>query len=117
MDHLIRDRRTALRVLVIASALLSEGLVLVDVRGPVRGIVVAWFVTVCPGLALVLVMGLSDRLMQVILSIALSLSLALAVATAMVLLGMWSPLGGLSVLVIITVLAGLLGPMRSVIPR
>ncbi len=97
---------------MIASAVAAEALVLVDANGPIRGLVVGWFLVVCPGLSVILAAGIGDRLMTVILSIAISLALALSLATAMVLLGTWSPLAELTVLAAGTVIVASVGASR-----
>jgi hypothetical protein len=75
---------------------------------PGRVIVVFWFFLTCPGLAVIGLLGVRDRLIEVTLAVALSIALDIAVALTMVLAGIWSPTGGLAVLIGISLLGAAL---------
>jgi uncharacterized membrane protein len=71
---------------------------------PVRGILVLWFFLICPGLALVGLVGIRDRLAEAVLAVALSLALGTGVAVVMGLTDTWSPDAGLAILLGISLL-------------
>jgi uncharacterized membrane protein len=80
---------------------LASTLVLVDVHSPVRSVLVAAFVLVCPGLALVRLLRLEEPLFELTLGIALSLALAGLVSVALLYAHAWSPGKGLAILAVI----------------
>ena len=71
---------------------------------PVRSIFVFWFFLICPGLAIVGVLDIQDRLAEAVVAIGLSLALDTGVAIVMVLARIWSPDAGLGVLIGISLL-------------
>jgi hypothetical protein len=73
-------------------------LVLVDFHSPVRSALVAAFVFLCPGLALVRLLRLEEPLFELTLGIALSLALAGLVSVALLYAHAWSPGKGLAIL-------------------
>lgn len=91
--------------LSVACCLATLGLVLLHVHSPVRALVVACFVLVCPGLSLVRLIGLEDRTEQIVLGIALSLAAATVAALAMVYAHLWSPTLGVLMLAVVTLVA------------
>jgi hypothetical protein len=66
---------------------------------PLRVIVVFWFFLVCPGLAIVGLLDIRDRLDEALVAIGLSVALDTGVALVMVLAKIWSPDAGLAVLI------------------
>jgi nucleoside recognition membrane protein YjiH len=66
---------------------------------PVRPALVLWFFLICPGMAVVRLLGLKDHLTELTLAVALSIALDLIVAETMVLSNLWSPGGALWTLV------------------
>jgi hypothetical protein len=91
-----------------------------DVQGPLRFVVAFWFLLVCPGMALVPLMRLRDRIAEWTLAIALSLALDALVAGAMVFFGAWSPERGLIILVAVSLIGALLqvvSAQRRPVPR
>ena len=77
--------------LIAASALAALAVTYAGATGPVRPLVALWFLAVCPGMALVRLLGLRDLLAELVLAVAVSLSLETIVATALVYAGSWSP--------------------------
>jgi hypothetical protein len=75
---------------------------------PARTTITFWFFLSCPGLALVGMIGIRDRLAEAMLAIALSVALDTAVALVMVLARVWSPDAGLAVLIGISLLGSAL---------
>jgi hypothetical protein len=90
---------------IAASALATLGVTYAGVGAPLRPLVALWFLAVCPGMALVRLLGLQDLLSEVVLAIAVSLSLETIVALIMIYTGAWSPQRSLDIIVGIT-LAG-----------
>jgi hypothetical protein len=88
--------------IVAASAVLACVVVLTDAPTALRAVVVAWFTLAGPGGAVVPLLGLSDRMAQIMLCLAVSLALDLGVACALVYAGAWSPAAGIVVLAAFT---------------
>jgi hypothetical protein len=78
-------------------------LVLVDVQSPARSGLVAAFLFLCPGLALVRLLRLEEPLLELTLAIAFSLALAGLVSLTLLYAHLWSPGAGLAILVAITI--------------
>jgi hypothetical protein len=72
---------------------------------PMRTIAAFWFFLVCPGLAVVGMIDIRDRLAEAIVAVALSIAIVTGVAMVMVMAEIWSPDAGLAVLIAIS-LAG-----------
>jgi len=88
-------RSVVWQIIIMASAYAAVIVVVADLVTPFRAVIAFWFLLICPGMAFVGLLGLSDRLTELILAIALSLTLDTIVAMAMVYAGVWSPIGGL----------------------
>lgn len=81
--------------------LLSTGAVLHAAGGnasTARSLLVVWFLAVCPGWALVGLLALADRWLELSVAIALSLALDVLVAAGFSYGGAWSPSAVLAVL-------------------
>jgi hypothetical protein len=89
---------TVVPAVVAASSILACAVVLADAPTPLRALVVAWFTLVIPGGAVVPMLGLSDRVAELMLCLAVSLALDLGVASALLYAQAWSPAGGIVVL-------------------
>jgi uncharacterized membrane protein len=76
-------RRWSAALLLAASGWLVLGLIAVTGQAAVRAPLVFAFVFVCPGLALVRLLPLRDRLEQAVLAVALGLSLTMLAAEGM----------------------------------
>jgi cytochrome c oxidase subunit IV len=74
-----------------------------DLQGPVRTLVSLWFLLVCPGMALVRLMHVPGRLMELSLAVALSVALGTIVSSTLVYAHQWSPEVGLGALMAVTV--------------
>jgi peptidoglycan/LPS O-acetylase OafA/YrhL len=79
-----------------------------EVGQPMRSISVFWFFLICPGLAIVGLLDIRDRLAEAVVAIGLSLALGTGVAIIMVLAKTWSPDAGLAVLIGISLLGAAL---------
>jgi uncharacterized membrane protein len=79
----VSPRRWAIPVLLAASGWLVLGITAVTGQPLVRAPAVFAFVLVCPGLAVVRLLPLRDRLEQAVLAVALGLSLAALAAEGM----------------------------------
>lgn len=93
-------------VVLIASAVCVALLVWGDVKGPVRVVVVAGFLLVCPGMAVVRRVGVADKGTEVVLATAVSIGLEAILAGALLYVGWWSPSALLVVLVALCLVAG-----------
>jgi uncharacterized membrane protein len=102
-------------LIATASALLAGALVLGGVQSPVRVLVVLWFVLVCPGIAVVRLLGLGDPVAELTLAVTVSIALAAVVSGVMLYTGLWSPHATLFVLIAFTASASAVGhlPRRS----
>lgn len=94
--------------LLMGSALAVAVVAFVDVPAVVRFPIALWFVAVCPGMALVGLLGFCDAVSKWTLAIATSFAMGILIASASIYLGLWSPSGILLALVLIT-LAGAAG--------
>jgi uncharacterized membrane protein len=83
-------------------------LVLLHVQSPIRALLAAGFVLVCPGLSLVRLIGLEDQTEQIVLGLALSVGAATVVSLGMVYTHLWSPTLGLLMLAVVTLVANCL---------
>lgn len=90
-------------LIIIASTIVINVMVFADMSTPLRPLLAIWFVCVCPGLALVRLLRLSDGWSEMALSIALSLTLAIIVVTTLLYAGWWSHKAGLVILSTISV--------------
>ncbi|HET7093592.1 MAG TPA: hypothetical protein VFI22_08950, partial [Thermomicrobiales bacterium] len=79
-----------------AAAMLPAG-------NPLRLAVILWFLFVCPGMALVRLLDLKDRVAAWTLAVALSLALDAIVAGALLYAGLWSPPAAFAILTGISV--------------
>lgn len=87
------------------SALLALLFVVADIGSPLRPLVALWFLGFCPGMAVVQLLAIRNRLGEVMLAIALSVALATLTAMAMIYANVWSPQLGVGVLAAITLAA------------
>ena len=94
--------------LIIISAVAACVAMAGNVIAPLRIILVAWFMLVCPGLAYVRLLQLNHWLTNLMLVIALSLTIDTLVAEGMVLARIWSPLGGLLVIGLLSIVGAAL---------
>jgi uncharacterized membrane protein len=105
-----------LLVAIIVVTLATAVLTVADAPGPIRPVVTFLFVLTCPGLSLVRLLGLRDPLAELALGVATSIAGAGLLAGVLLYSGIWSPFGGLAILVAVTVLAlvarGLMVPWR-----
>ena len=83
-------------------------LVLWDVPGILRAVVVLGYLAVAPGLACARLIRIPDGLSRFVVGVALSLALGVLVAQGMIQLHRWSPLLGLAALTAIASLAALI---------
>lgn len=98
---------------IIVTTLATASLAAVDAPGPIRPAVTVLFALTCPGLSLVRLLQLRDPLAELALGVATSVALAGLIGGVLLYSGMWSPLGGLAILVAITV-AAIVAELRSV---
>jgi hypothetical protein len=96
---------SARRWIVAGVVLTSTGAMLFAVQAggasPARTLLVAWFLVVCPGAALVGILGLEDAWLAAATAIALSLALDAIVAATLTYSGLWSPRTGLVALAVV----------------
>ena len=93
---------------IAASAVAAGGLVLGEVTSPTRSIVVAWFLVICPGMAIVRLLPVASGVIVLTLAVALSVALDALVAIPMLYAGAWSPTRGLVVLIALSLLGAAL---------
>lgn len=99
---------------VIIGSSLSVGiLTFADIESPLRPVVSLWFLFICPGMAMVRLIGVDDMMVEVTLAVALSLALDALVAMTLLYAGWWSPEGSLSVLIGVSVIGAATQLMKS----
>ena len=81
---------------IIASAGAISLAVMCGASPVVRVSLALWFLLVCPGMAVVRLLRISDRSSEFALAVACSLGIEAILATTMVYAGLWSPPGGLA---------------------
>lgn len=96
---MLRMRAQLWSLIIIVSAVAVGLVLIVDVWPPLRQLVGGWFLLVCPGMAFVRLLRLSEAITQWTLAIALSLALDAIVAVSMLYAGLWSPQWGLAALI------------------
>lgn len=94
--------------IIVASAVATGLAVMCGVSPAVRVVLALWFLLVCPGMAVVRLLRIRDRSSEFALAVACSLGIESLLATTMVYAGLWSPLGGLALLVGITITGAIL---------
>jgi uncharacterized membrane protein len=94
--------------IITASAIVIGVLVFGEVASPIRPIVTVWFLTFCPGIALVRLLRLREVWAEVTLAAAVSLSLDVGVASMLLYSGYWSPKLGLAILISVSLVGAAL---------
>ena len=105
----LRSRRQSVAT---ASALLAGAFEVANVHSSLRVVVMLWFVLVCPGIAVVHRLGVTDGAAELALAVGLSVALTTAVAAIGLYTGLWAPGATLAVLIAITIGAGAAPPSR-----
>jgi hypothetical protein len=77
-----------------------------DVRSPVRVVAVLLFLLICPGMAWIRLLQLSEPLTELMLAIALSIAIDGALPGAMVYAGRWSAAAALAAVLALTLAGG-----------
>ncbi len=103
-------RPITILILAIFAGIVAWG----NIPGDIRIILLFAFTLICPGMALVGLLNIKDRLAEIMLSIALSLTLSTILAEAMILTRFWRPFLGLAMLIGISLL-GVALQFRSVL--
>jgi hypothetical protein len=99
---MLRDRDSAWAVALTGSACAAAGAVhFLPPGSPWRLAVVLWFLTCCPGMAVVRLLRL-EQLALWVLAVATSLALDLVVAAVMMYAGLWDPPSAVLCLALIT---------------
>jgi len=112
----LRATRTSSLAWLLAStgwggaAALAMGL---DAEPAYRAPIVLGFVLVCPGLALVRLLGVPAAMAQISLGVALSLALDVLIPAALLYAGAWSPPAALAILIGLTVAAAIVEFLSS----
>jgi uncharacterized membrane protein len=104
--------RTRWHTVSTASALLAGAFAVANVHSALRVAVMLWFVLVCPGIAIVRRLGVTDGAAELALAVGLSVALAAAVAAIGLYTGLWAPGATLAILIAITIGAGAAPPSR-----
>jgi hypothetical protein len=104
-----RARSVAVPWLLAASGWLALAATLLPAVGLLRVLVTFGFLLVCPGLALIRLLERPDGLEEFVVGVALSVSLAVTVSVAMAAGHWWHPKLGLTLLAVLTTVAGVAG--------
>lgn len=92
-------------VVLLLSAILALLFVVADFGSPLRPVVALWFLSFCPGMAIVQLLAIRNRLGEFMLAIALSVTMATFTAMAMIYANTWSPQLGVGLLAAFTLAA------------
>jgi hypothetical protein len=103
-------------VVIVASAIAVAATSILQVGPPVRPVAAFWFLLVCPGMAVVPLLPIGDRLIQFGLAVALSIALDGVVSEAMLYANAWSDQAELAVLIGICLIGTML-QLRKVLRR
>ena len=99
-------------LVLVASSLALLAAVVLGTHGPVRAVLAIWFFLTCPGMAIVGLLDIDDRLGELLLAIALSIAIGMLLAAAMLISHTWSPNGAMTILVALSLL-GATAQMRA----
>ena len=95
-------------LVIIASTCAINVMVFADISTSLRPVLAIWFISVCPGMALVRLLRLSDGWSEMALSVALSMALGVIVVTSLLYAGWWSYKTGLVVLSMFSVVGAVI---------
>ncbi len=101
-------------IVILLSMLAVGWLTYADSESPLRFWLTTWFMFVCPGMAWVRLLRLPESYVEWTLGIALSLALDAIVAGVMLYAGVWSPTGGLTALLGLSLAGVAAGQMIAV---
>lgn len=100
--------------LVILVSVVSLALVaFAGIATILRPALTLWFMLICPGMALVQLLAIRDRVAEFVLAVTLSLALEVMISLGMVLTGHWSVQWGLIILMGISVIGAALQIAKS----
>lgn len=102
------SRRFFWPTVIIISAILTAILAGSNSGFVLRPILLFWFMLIIPGMAIIRLLHIEDRLAEMVLAVALSLVISTLFAEIMVLTRLWSPSVGLAVLVSISLIGAVL---------
>jgi uncharacterized membrane protein len=110
-------------LVIIASTCAINVMVFGEMSTSLRPPLAIWFISVCPGMALVRLLRLSDGWSEMALSVALSMALGVIVMTSLLYAGWWSYKIGLVILSLFSVVGAVIqlyaafeGQLRSGMP-
>jgi len=98
-------------VVLIASTMAVAAVTLIGPLDALKAPVMLWFVAICPGMAMIRLVGIQERTAEIMLALGLSIALAGLVPAVFLYLGAWYPALFLTVLVAITSVGILLDPL------
>ena len=101
-------------LVVLVSAALAIGTAIGPGGSDVHMLAIVLFVLICPGLAVVPLLGLDDVWAEVTLALAVSVTVSTLLTTALLFAGLWSPVATFIVLVAISVAGAALQLRRAV---
>ncbi len=84
---------------IISSSIVVGILTFADIESPLRPVISLWFLFICPGMAIVRLVGVDEMVVELTLAVAVSLALDTLVPLVMLYAGWWSPKGSLGVLI------------------
>lgn len=76
--------------IILASGIIAGVLIIGNLYFPLRGVLVGWFLLVCPGTAYARLLIRKDPIMEWVLSVALSMAIDTSVVLLMLYLKVWS---------------------------
>jgi uncharacterized membrane protein len=92
--------------LVVVASVTALGLAgAIGAHSAIRGVLALWFFLTCPGIAVVGLLDVEDRLGEVVCAVAVSIAIGILAALAMVLAHAWSPSAATVVLALLSVAA------------
>src|SRR5438034_9213132 len=99
----MRWTRLVWPAIIVASVIAVSIVVFGHSHSPLRPFVALWFLTICPGMALVRPLRITETRHELVLAIATSLALAAIVSSALLYANRWSPPFAVALLVGISV--------------
>jgi hypothetical protein len=75
---------------IVASSLALALAIVLGAHGPVRGVLTLWFFLTCPGMAIVGLLDIDDRLAETVIAIGLSVAIGMLLGLVMMLTHTWS---------------------------
>ncbi|HSD84070.1 MAG TPA: hypothetical protein VLG46_09440 [Anaerolineae bacterium] len=95
-------------IIIVTTGIVVALIVMANVRSPLRPILALGFLGIGPGMAFIRLLRLKERFAEFILAVALSLAIDTLVSEMLVLMRIWSLVGSVLAIVIISIVGAVL---------